>query len=145
MPDANAFDLGNTFTLEAWVKRSSLGNRTFLSKGDGSWVLFSNASNRIVLRRAGVADIVASTTTLTDTANWHHIVATKNGSLARIYIDGVDVSGPITDQTLVDNALPLVIGLSGNVTYWSGGIDEVAVYNTALNATRVQAHYQAGS
>jgi Concanavalin A-like lectin/glucanases superfamily/Calcineurin-like phosphoesterase len=143
--DDNAFDFGNTFTLEAWVKRSGLGSRTFLFKGDGSWVLLSNASNRIVLRRSTVADIVSSTTTLTDTASWHHVVATKEGPAAKIYIDGVDVSGPVTDQTLVDNNLPLTIGLSGNVTYWSGGIDEVAVYNTALSAERVLAHYRAGT
>jgi hypothetical protein len=67
--------------------------------------------------------------------------ATKSGATSKLYIDGVDVTGTVTDQTLVDNATSLL--LDGTPQY-HGHLDEMAIYNTALSAATVQDHYRAG-
>lgn len=142
-PASSSLNLGNTFTIEAWVKRadSNTGsNEVIVSKQDGDWVLMFNGSDHLTLRRSIVADVASSTATITDT-QWHYVVATKSGPNVHLYIDGADVTGPISDQTMVDNSQPLAIGQSTGTAYFNGDIDEVALYNTVLTPTQIANHY----
>jgi hypothetical protein len=140
VPDSASLDVGDTVTLEAWVKRGSTGSDSSIIEKDAHYELYFAADDKLTLREPGTGDIAESTRTVRDT-QWHHVVATKSGSTARLYIDGADVTGKVTNQTLANNANPLTIG---RTPYFSGSIDEVAVYSTALNASRVKAHYRAG-
>src|SRR5205807_5249265 len=106
-----------------------------------AWVLMFNPSNQLVLRESGVADIAVSTQTVTDTAGWHQVAATKSGSSVHLYIDGKDVTGSVWNQTLPDNSQPLAIGQSMSSAYFDGAIDEVALYRGALTASQLQNHY----
>jgi hypothetical protein len=148
VPDAAALDLGDAFTVEAWVKRGSTGgseNQAIVSKQNLSWVLMFNPANQLVLRKSNTGDVVASTVTLTDTTSWHHVAVTKSGSTVRLYIDGASVTGAATNRTMTDNTLPLAIGQSSDSAYFDGGIDEVAVYRGALTASQIQGHYAAST
>ena len=60
--------------------------------------------------------LVTSTLALTETTNWHHVVATKNGATLRLYIDGVDVTGTITNSTAGDSTGVLCLGSDYNGT-----------------------------
>jgi hypothetical protein len=142
-----SLNVGDRFSVEAWVKRGSVGgpgNQVVVSKQGGAWVLMFNPSNQLVLRRAGVADVASSTATVTDTGGWHYVAATKDGASVHLYLDGADVTGTVTNQTMVDNTLPLAIGQSSSAGYFNGTIDEVALYNVALTAAQLQNHYWAG-
>jgi hypothetical protein len=147
VPDAAALDLANgPLTIEAWVKRSANNvTHTIVDKGTNAYKLYLAADNRLTFRKAGVGNIVASTSTITDTA-WHHVAATKSGTTSRLYVDGNDVTGTVTDQALADTTSPLGIGAisGGTAEWWSGSLDEVAVYNAALSAEQVAAHHALG-
>lgn len=150
VPDSATLDLGDIFTYEAWIKRSSTGNPgCILDKGPQAAVLrFVTASNKILFRRNSVLDLATSTLAITDTTTWHHIVATKNGATVNLYIDGVNRTGAVTNSTCANTALPLGIGADEVGTtaedFFPGTLDEVAVYGTALTEARVKAHYEAG-
>jgi len=147
-PDRTALDVGDRFTVEAWVRRGALStmeNQVIASKQNGSWVLMFDPSNQIVLRRSNVADAASSVAAVTDTTTWHHVVATKSGSSVHLYLDGADVTGPVTNQTMVDNTEQLAIGRSSGVASFAGSIDEVAVYNAALTSAQVANHFAAGA
>jgi hypothetical protein len=147
-PDSAALDVGDSFTAEAWARRGALSSsntQVIVSKQNGAWVLLFDLSNRLVLRRSTVADVVVSTTTVTDTTTWHHVVATKSGAAVHLYLDGRDVTGTPSNQTMADNAQPLSIGQSANASFYNGDIDEVAVYALPLTATQVADHYAAGA
>src|SRR4051812_46323335 len=147
VPDAAALDLGDSFSVDAWVKRFAPGgseNQAIASKQSGSWGLMFNPANQLVLRKSNTGDVVASTVTLTDTTAWHHVAATKSGTSVHLYIDGRDVTGTPASRTMADNTLPLAIGKSSDAAYFDGGIDEVAVYRGALSAATVKAHYDTG-
>ncbi|HSC21425.1 MAG TPA: LamG-like jellyroll fold domain-containing protein, partial [Solirubrobacterales bacterium] len=147
IPDSATLDLGDILTYEAWVKRVSTGTgQTILDKGSGSLIVRFLANNKVLVRRNGVANICESTVAVTDTTSWHHIVVTKNGATVKIYIDGVDVTGTVTNSTLVNTAVVLGIGAAdaGEEEFFNGSIDEVAVYGTALSKARVEAHRAAG-
>lgn len=101
---------------------------------------------------------IEGTTVLRDTGV-HHLVATVDSSRAcRLYVDGALNAGPttvgLTSSTALDASGSIRIGKApvgadpgAGTGYKSfkGEICEVAVYNTALSAARVLAHYQAGA
>lgn len=142
--DDNTLDLADVFTLEAWVKKATDNNSmAIISKGAGAYLMEFNASNQLYLEKYGIAAVVSSTTTVTGTG-WHHVAITKNAATVKQYIDGVDVTGVVTNSTFVDNAVALNIGRRQVPDhFWSGSIDEVAVYSTPLSAARIAAHYAA--
>jgi Concanavalin A-like lectin/glucanases superfamily/Calcineurin-like phosphoesterase len=148
MPDADALDVGDTFSVEAWVRRNSVSTPNYqaiVSKGANSWMLAFYSSNRLVLRQASVGDVVYSTKSVTDT-NWHHVAATKAGGSVHLYIDGADVTGTVSNKTMQNNTIPLSIGQSNNGSYFNGTIDEVALYRgTALSGATVKSHYDKGA
>ena len=143
VPHASTLNLGDgPLTLEAWIKRSNTSDGSIIEKGSsgGAYEIWISG-NRLTLRSPGVADIVQSTTTIADT-NWHHVVGTKDGATSRLYIDGVDRTGTVTNQTMVNHTFPLE--LSGGPRF-AGQLDEAAIYSSALSAATVLDHYRAGS
>jgi len=150
--DSASLDTGDSFTLEAWVRRTSTSSTAIhrvLSKGDGAYTLgFTN--NVLTLRRQAGGDIVRAKAPTTDLAAFQHIVATKDGAAARLYIDGVDVTDPASIPSpvpaIANTTAPLNIGRATNGTaYFPGFIDEPAVYDVALSAEEVQTHHRAGT
>ncbi len=148
VPSSAALNVGDSFTIEAWVKRgdSKTGsNETIASKQDGAWVLMFNESDRLTLRRSTVGNVAAATVPTTDTTAWHYVAATKNGASVHLYLDGVDVTGTVTNQTMENNSQPLVIGQSTGTAYLKGAVDEAALYKTPLTPTQIAQHYGAGA
>src|SRR5207244_6532746 len=85
VPHSASLNVGDRFSIEAWVKRGAVGgtvNQVIASKQSGAWALLFNTSNRLVLRKAGFADVLTSTVTVTD-AGWHYVVATKDGGTSK--------------------------------------------------------------
>jgi len=143
VPDANNLDTDDTFTIEAWVKPSQLGiTNGYASKG-GSWQAFLTSANQIRLYQSGVGTIATSTAAISDTTSWHHVVITKSGSSVHIYLDGVDVTGAVTNRTLQNTSGAFYI--AAGASYWHGAIADVALYNYALSAARVGTHHSAAS
>jgi len=83
--------------------------------------------------------------------DWHHIVATWNGSTKSIYIDGSPRISKTWEETLPGLGDALHIGVdedtqggSGLDDYFGGKIDEVAVFNRALSPEEISVHYNGG-
>ncbi len=72
---------------------------------------------------------------------WTHIAATYDGNSIKLFINGVqsgsmEISGQISAQEQ-----PLMIGASFEDAYFTGMIDEISIYNTALTAKEILEHY----
>ena len=148
--DAASLHLGDVVSIEAWIFKSGSGYRGILSKGWSSYYLRLNADDTFSFLKSGVAVIVTSTVTVG--TGWHHVVSTKNGATVKLYLDGTDVTGAVTNATLADGTLNLGIGcdMTGGapgtpIEWFAGGLDEVALYGVALSAATVLAHYQLGA
>lgn len=151
-------NVGDVVTVEAWVKiaGSTETVRCILDRGPdlavtGAYKLYINANNRLALGKCnnspGHIEIVQSTRTVDVDGVFHHVVATKNGSTVKLYIDTQDVTGTVTNQTLGNHTSGDIwtIGMNyfGSADWFNGWIDEVAVYPTALSQARITAHWQA--
>jgi Phosphoesterase family/Concanavalin A-like lectin/glucanases superfamily len=144
VPYSSSLNVGDVFTVEAWMKRGTLSNANsyvIASKQSNAWNLWL-VDSFLVLRKSGVADVATSTVAIADTA-WHQVAATKNGSTVKLYIDGNDVTGTVNNQTMQNNTNPLAIGQSSGASFFNGTIDEVAVYNVALTPSQISSRYAA--
>lgn len=143
-------DLGDgPMTLEAWINlqgRIGIPYRGILSKGNGAYYLRLDGNNTLRWIQAAVYDMGGSTVPVPSTG-WHHVVGTKNGAAMKLYIDGVDRTGPMDNRTLVNTTMQLFLS-SDNQGGWhgevlQGDLAEVAVYNQVLTPAQVLEHYNA--
>jgi hypothetical protein len=147
------FNFGSgSFSVEAWIKTTANGGQAVASKinsGGAGWVVqvsqdagavgalkarLSNGSTALI----GYSDAVVSD------GRWHQIVVVFDRSAGiQFYVDGAASglkAGTVSGSVSVTNAL-LVGNATGGYPFYNGDVDEAAVYNTALSAIRVQAHY----
>jgi len=136
---------GSPYSLEAWINSDIVANQGILGMGEyGHPRRFSGLrtiGSRGLLNYWWEADLAAQTVDLRGA--WHHVMATFDGMTRRLYLDGAQVAQdtPGTPEVVSSN---LRLGLTCCDEYFGGRLDEVALYSTALDATRVQTHYQAG-
>ena len=140
-PTTRSIRVNDTFTLEAWIRRSVVpGNVTIFNDFSAGFWLKIGTNNLLELRKNNPsASIVSSTATIADT-NWHHVAATKQGATVKLYIDGVDRTGTVTNQTLTSSTSGFHVGMTDGVAEpFYGWVDEAALYPTAISGTRVSA------
>lgn len=147
---ASLFSGRNAWSVEAWVNHTPDGAFRYLfSAADASSVnimkVQSSNSALYLSRDAGSGDQFAVAAPLS--AGVHHVVGTYDGANLRLYVDGVLASGAIPSAAAVPSGTKAAIG--NHAPTWgvpfNGTLDEVAVYNTALSAAQVSAHFAAGN
>ncbi|WP_187274343.1 sialidase family protein [Paenibacillus sp. N3.4] len=143
-PASGAFDFGTSqnFSVSAWVKTSVTGTTKYiLNKGDTNasyWLRFEeNNTIKFLLDYGSTFDAAQSTATYTD-GLWHHVVGVADRVAGlKLYVDGVLVGQDNSPTSgTISNSLPLTIGNSSSNTM-NGLIDEVRLYNYALNSAEV--------
>jgi hypothetical protein len=160
MPDVAPLDFNNAFTIELWVSPKAAGNAngtTFLlGKGNMNFVntqsygLLFNDDRRVFIRlgNGSIIDQLPSTTPL-PLNTWSHIAATYNGTMMRVYVNGVlENSAPTTITTLLNTSGGLVIGgadFNSSKILSQAAMDEVSIYSGALTAQEIAGIYAAGS
>jgi hypothetical protein len=140
------------FTVEAWARSDSFAAAQHImfkrdvSNTDG-WIFgFSAGAQLRITRRHGGSSTSQFESGTSSTGTWYHCVATYDGTDLLLYKNNT-VYGPTTSTgNIEDISDNLHIGCNSGVSggFFNGKLDEVAVYNTALSATRIAAHYNAG-
>jgi hypothetical protein len=145
----------NWVTIELWInKRSESEFGVYIAKnvagGGGvgsSWfqLLNDHHNGGLQFRVTGDIDpILVSKTTLA-LNTWYYVVATYDGIVAKLYINGQLDSSLSAVVSPAQNADPLYIGRRADGFNTNALIAEVAIYPTALSADRIAAHWRAGS
>jgi hypothetical protein len=147
MTNATNLNPSTALSLEAWVKPSSqpAANSTIVRKAT-QYLLRTTSTGVVAFRiyKAGAAIELSTASGALSAGSWHHVVATWDGAVMAIYVDGKlrgtrALSGPADAGT---DALHL--GASyGSYDFYAGGLDDVAVYGSALSQSRVEAHFDA--
>jgi uncharacterized repeat protein (TIGR01451 family) len=103
----------------------------------------------IIATDANSGGIGAYSQTSISLNQWYHVVGVYDGSEMRLYINSVlDPNFPIrASGTLLNTDKPVRIGLVQWIDqdrnfYFNGNIDEVHIYDRALSADEIKAHYE---
>jgi prepilin-type N-terminal cleavage/methylation domain-containing protein len=156
-PSNNALN-PSYITISAWFKTSftSTNWRKIIGKGPDSSEVYSiyiSPSNypypnycHVERQIGSQASFNSTGPTVTD-GNWHNCVYTFDGSVEKIYVDGVLRNTQNTSGTLTGNNENVSIGAEKSSTtsmyYFDGLIDEVRIYNRALSDAEIKAIYDA--
>jgi len=160
---ASLLDLPNTaLTFSAWVKVNNNGDATFLfdkkeSTTTSGWGVSIDEWRRATLNiQRATIDLSAVTSLNTMPSfpsTWFHFAVTypggDNASNVHIYVNGSEISS-FTAQTngegnyVSDSGLEARIGRNAYSTYATANIDEVRIYNRALEPSEIQRLYNLG-
>ncbi len=161
VPDDNSLDLSDEGTLAAWIYIDSMtqfggiihkGNLRSFS--DEAYTLQAWIGNRIILgiKSGWNLRLLLSNTHFT-VGTWYHVAGAWDASGMYLYVNGV-LDNSTTNTLVVQNSSgDLNIGAQLTEFYnghhknlpFNGKIDDVRVYNRALNAAEILALYNMGN
>lgn len=149
-----------TFSTEIWFKTTIAGGKLFsfsnsrdTAGGQYDRHTYIGANGRLVF---GIYDFGVQALTSPRAVNdgaWHHVVSTLSPTAGMsLWLDGVRVASNSAYRNPEDSIGYWKIGydtLGGSWTnvgpaHFSGSLRYAAVYSTALTATQIQNHYNAG-
>jgi len=148
-----ALQITGQLTISLWFKTSTTPsvNKYLISKGTGSYTqrnfgIWQSNTNTIRAFINGVGAGVTSPLSYAD-GNWHHLAVTYTPSTSLIlYIDGsaVDTNTSSIPAAITNNTSDFEIGRWVS-DYWTGSMDEVAIFNYALDSDQIDEIYNATS
>ncbi|HEX8998978.1 MAG TPA: LamG-like jellyroll fold domain-containing protein [Blastocatellia bacterium] len=146
------FSAGAQWTLEAWVNPASVPtNRRAILGGmsdcnDWALVLENNQWGVAFKPSSGACTATASSGITAVAGTWYHLVATNDGTTARIYVNGeLKGSGAVAAGATGTTAGAYVGGNVCCTEFFPGLVDEATIYSRALSLTEIQSVYNAGS
>ncbi len=162
VPDTPSLEV-TSFTLEAWIRVDALNSLSMdvvwkgnslgsdLTSPYGLFVLGSGSSQpgqAGFLLTNGISEVFITNGTPLPIGQFVHVAATYDGSVARLYVDGLLAASTSVSLIPLNSSFPFQIGsISGALAanYFNGIIDEVGLFSRALSASEIQAIYDAGS
>ena len=162
--DSNNFSFGNgesdsPFSICTWVNMNDATRFRIINKyninSPKEWLFAVGGNDTLRLNLYDMSSQTyigkKSTSTLTIYQGaWIHLACTYDGSAnssgIKLYLNGSQMNDASNDSggyTAMENTTqPVLIGWQGN-DYANGKIDEVAIFNTALSANKIQQIYDA--
>ena len=141
--NTSVIDATGAFSISMWINANDISTNQYLFCPNNS----NNVDLGINTNDRGVGKIVwtiyntsysylISTTTIT-TNTWYNIAVTYNNGLSELFINGVS-QGTIT-KTLLESSIEPTLGYrnTGGSVRYNGSIDQVRIFNKALNSTEV--------
>ena len=69
---------------------------------------------------------------------WHHICLTYDGTTARLYADGVEVTSAAKNWDLIPGRAHIGRQVNDVAEFWDGAIDDVRIFDHALSETEIK-------
>ncbi|MCH7938800.1 MAG: fibronectin type III domain-containing protein [Candidatus Marinimicrobia bacterium] len=137
-------------TIIGWIKGNDItwtNNQVifFSNENNGYGIAMMQTTGNLQFAKVGV-DASYSDMSILDT-DWHQVaVAYSADDSVRFYFDGMpDVANPQYYPTIFSTSQTYLIGgrtFSGYQNYFDGRIDDIRIYNRALNATEIDSLYR---
>lgn len=146
IPDSASLHFSSAMTFEVWVNPTTTGRiATKSATGGPDWFLNLETGNkfRFAVADTGFVNHFSPFSAAVALYSWHHVAGVYDGAHVRLYVDSVEQT-PATAASITINNNNGALQLAETGGSLAGTIDEVAVYNTALSAARILAHYQDG-
>jgi len=147
----------SNFSIGAWIKIndtiSGSANYMIVNKGaistDGyTFRINGNAAGgsiTFITSQSGAFQQTNSAATEIQSGNWYHVVVVRNGSSAKVYKNGIDVTSSAgTHINPTSTSANAYIGQRGSTDWFKGIVDEVKIYPFALTQDEVLADMNFG-
>ncbi len=156
IPATETLNLINQLSFGGWVYPKSTATQNFLERTNsnstgGSYSLYSSNGSgyvRFHLKKNSSWPTVITSNYQLPLNQWSHILATWDGSTAKLFINGkLDKSAPFTGPLDSNPSSTIGIGYSpwNNNYFVNGQIDDVRVYNYALTDEQIKQVYNNGA
>jgi hypothetical protein len=150
IPAATALNFTSAFSLEAWIKPTSLpatgAFRSVLTKAEAYSLQFNGPRLEFTVIQSGTRRRLQGPSGAVVAGSTYHVVATFDGTTQRLYLNGVQVaSAALSGAASVSTNALRVGSWDGASEFFTGTIDDPAVYGKVLSAAQVAAHYSAGT
>jgi len=147
VPDAPSLDITDNITLAAWIRPNKTGTQYVIRKAqfdstDG-YELSLSTTGKVFFRlnqdtNANTYRIDSTTSYPNNGSTWMHIAATYDGSVMRLYLDGVEEATLNAVISIATNDTDLSIGAQVDGSRGIDGvIDDVWLYGQAMSATEI--------
>jgi hypothetical protein len=139
VPNESNYDFTTAVSLSLWFRTNGLWNvnaQPIMGKSSSGWGLTRNGTTRgLRWVTSGLSNTNLSYTGTVDDSAWHHVAVTWGGGVKYIILDGAIVATATgVTGSLTTNNVNLAIGMRiGTSRYFNGWLDDVRVYNMALN------------
>jgi lysophospholipase L1-like esterase len=156
VPDEDRFDwaAGDSFSIEFWMRRAGAFHQVAIGRDDPAtdlhwWVgTWADGTAAFVLRDTSGSGgpFLYGTTNLGDDL-WHHVVAVRDGGAGenRIYVDGIEEDSDDASHSYgFGSTVPIELGTLLGGYYYTGALDEVALYGRALSGSEIEQHFVNG-
>ncbi|MGC2063788.1 MAG: LamG domain-containing protein, partial [Thermodesulfovibrionales bacterium] len=161
IPDSPALAIADAISIDAWFKTNTLihgapiyNRRVAVANDLGGVSLelnnYSTNTNTIGLNlfiNGGWKTLYAPAEAIT-IGRWYHVAGTYNGTVMRLYLDGIEVNSMAVNGPITIAGTPSVV-IGRNVPtpsiFFNGLIDEVEIFNRALSDVEIAAIYNAGA
>ncbi|MBN2745989.1 MAG: T9SS type A sorting domain-containing protein [Bacteroidales bacterium] len=144
-PNSNSLNFNNQLTVMVWVK--TLDNRTAKLVEKETWTSgWTMDQDKWNGWQAGFVDADGNGYSLQwgdgipVFGKWYHIALTYDGAVLKLYVDGILKNSVSVATTIKLNSVPVSFGSdNGSQKFFKGAIDEVQIWNTALNEVEIDA------
>jgi hypothetical protein len=131
IPDSADWDFGTgDFCLEGAVRLSAVTGslQMIVSQKLNGVAVYVSASAKLAFAQDNVVEKVVGTTTLV-AGTWYRFKINRVGGVTRLFLDGEQEGGDISDGASYSSTNPLVIGAGedGTAVHLNGNIDELRV------------------
>lgn len=144
------FSANKPFAIELWLRLDNVPTSSEIimhgTTTSGVGLVFESGGTLRVSRFENALGTKVGKSVLTIKTN-HHVVATYNGTVLSLYIDGKIEDRQPAATMLTPSALPITVGTSTpavGTSQLDATLDEIALYDRDLSLTEIEAHAKAG-
>ena len=144
---ASNINLGTNASFSFWMKRNNTALNVPFGFGTNWYEFLVRIRSTLVeFSNGGGYNNATTLAAINQTTDWTHMLFVRTGATCNLYVNGVNNDGAKTVNNPATDVLFRRIGTSGDGATWafSGLIDEVSVYNTALSSSDATAIYNGG-
>jgi len=136
LPLADGLAFSNAFTVEAWVAPAAFGYERMLWRAPSVMVTVRPEGTvvPVAMLTGGQVGFVSEITL--QAGAWSHVAVTYDGSMLRLFIDGVDAGSRPATGTLLP--APLEPGFLGGTQGFAGKMDELRFYRRAISLDEIR-------
>ncbi|MFP4058700.1 MAG: LamG-like jellyroll fold domain-containing protein [Candidatus Brocadiia bacterium] len=130
-------------TVSLWLNPDDTltgsGGQRVLEKGDNYFFLedFDDGGMNFLVKQGGDLRHVGIQETL-NAGTWYHLAGTYDGTDLKVYLDGQHKESLSMPGLINESGLPLRIGSDDSGHWFDGRVDDVAIWDFAVDPTQIQ-------